>query len=268
MKCSATKNRLSRDRCSLKALKGINFCGRHAKSKSKVIWVPEDTENEPATKIQKIWRGWMVRHFLKLAEHSFDRSGYHNEEELVSLEEKEKQHPMNFFSFLESGKRWWFGLDTIFKLMQEEHPKNPYTNEPFSRGTRKRIRELQDLCWYRRTIKIPQSLHQKAVDLVHILEDETYEPVSYTRFEYMSRTSILSFTENAHQHIEARMLESQTIQRRRHLFVIETCLTKQVTDVHTDFLLFQLLSTLLYILRTTKNKFPLAYIMFGALQQI
>lgn len=268
MKCSATKSRLSKNRCSLKALKGIDFCGKHAKSKSKVIWVPETIESDSATRIQKMWRGWMVRHFLDLAEHSFDRSKFHNEEELVTLEERDRQHPMNFFSFTENGKQWWFGLDTVFKLMQEEHPKNPYTNEPFSRGTRKRIRELQDLAWSRGTVKISDTLHQKAVSLVHLLEDELYEDVSYTRFEYMSRLSIMTFTENVHQHIEARMLESQTVQRRRHLFVIETCLSKQTMDVHIDFLLFQLLSSLLYILRTTKNKFPLAFIMFGALQQM
>ena len=131
MKCSATKSRLSKNRCSLKALKGIDFCGKHAKSKSKVIWVPETIESDSATRIQKVWRGWMVRHFLDLAEHSFDRSKFHNEEELVTLEEKEKQHPMNFFSFTENGKQWWFGLDTVFKLMQEDRPKNPYTNELF-----------------------------------------------------------------------------------------------------------------------------------------
>jgi len=275
MLCSSTRSRLSTTRCSLKALRGIKFCGKHAKSKTKTLWKPDLTEDESATKIQRVWRGWMVRHFLYLAGHSIDYSGHslrrsecHNEEELVTLEDKERQHPLNFFSFVENGKRWWFGLDTMFKLIQETNPSNPYTKEPFSRGTRIRIRELHDLAWYRKLHTTPETLHTKAVALCHILEDILFEEISYTRFEYMSKLSLIIFTSHVHRHIEARSIECASVIRRKHLFVIESCLTKQFQNYHLDFLLFQVISTLLFILRSSKNKFPVSFIIFGGLQQM
>jgi len=276
MKCSSTRNRRTNDRCSLKALKGILFCGKHARSKKKTLWKPETLQSDSATKIQKIWRGYMIRNFLFLAGHSADLHGKtlcrlqcHNEEELVTLESKEKQHPMNFFCVYQSGKLWWFGLDTIFKLMQEDTPKNPYTNEPFSRWTRQHVRELQDIATFRKLCKIPETLHHKAVALAHVIEDETFEEISYTRFEHMSRLSIIEFTAHIHRQLEERVFRSPTTIRRKHLFLIESCIVKQFNlDVHTDFLRFQLISSLLYILRTLKNKFRVAFIIFGGFQYI
>jgi hypothetical protein len=270
MLCSSTKNRQSKDRCSLKAIKGIQFCGKHAKSKTKIIWKPDTLQSDSAVKIQKVWRGWMIRHFLSLAGHSFDRSDCHNEEELVTLEDKGRQHPFNFCSFKENGKRWWFGLDTMFKLLQEQVPTNPYTKEPFSRDTRIRLREVQDIaCWYRRLYKYSETTHIKAIILSQILEDQLFETISYTRFEYMSRLSLINFSGRIHHFLENRVNDSPTTLRRKHLFILDSCITKQfMPDVHTDFLLFQLLSTLLFILRTTRNKFPLSFIIFGALQEM
>lgn len=269
MLCSSTRTRTTKSRCSRKALNGLLFCGKHLKIKKKILWKPETLQVDSATRIQKVWRGWMVRHFLELEGSPLKRTDCHNDEELVTLEERSRQHPLNFFSFIENGKRWWFGLDTIFKLMQVELPTNPFTKQPFSSELRMRVRELQDLCWYRKMFRIPETLHDKAIVLVHLLEDTLYETVSYTRFEYMSRLSLLYFTSDIHRHIEARMIERPSTIRRKHLFILESCLTKQGNpDIHTDFLLYQLLSTLLYLLRTTKNKFPLSFIIFGGLQQI
>lgn len=240
------------------------------------MWVEDTLEHDSAVRIQKVWKGYMIRHFLHLAGHStdlrgtlLDRSTCHNEEELVTLESKERQHPMNFFCVNQSGKLWWFGLDTVFKLMQSEHPKNPYTNEVFSQPVRRHIQELQDLAWFRKILKIPETLHDKAVALARIVADETFEEISYTRFEYMSRLTIIQFTAHVQQQLEERMIQSPSSVRRKHLYIIETCIVKQFNlDVHTEFLRFQLITTLLYILRTLKNKFRVAFIIFGGFHHI
>ena len=267
MLCSSTRNRRSNARCSHKALNGLLFCGKHLKSKNKILWKPETLHVDSATKIQAAWRGRMVRLMLTLAGDPFDRSRCHNEEELVTLEEKGKQHPLNYFSFSENGKVWWFAIDTMFKLMQDAIPVNPYTKQPFTRETRIRIREIHELWWYRQQIKLSETLHDKAIALTHILEEQLFETVSHVRLEFMSRLSILCVSECIHHHLEARVIQSPSSIRRKHLFIIESCIHRQfMIDEDNEFLLFQLLSTLLYILRTTKNKFPLSFIIFGALQ--
>jgi hypothetical protein len=266
MLCSSTKSRTSTDRCSHKALAGLLFCGKHAKTRNKVMWIPPTLETDSATIIQKSWRGWSLRRCLSLAGDPLKRHDCHNEEELVTLEEKNRQDPLNFFSFVENGKRWWFGLDTIIKLMETETPKNPYTNEIISRDTRVRIYELRDLYWFRHMYNSPQTLHNKCIMLSHILEDQIFEKISYTRFEYMSRLTIVFFSSEMHKNLVARWRDKPSQKREKHLFLIESCVAKQYLDVNLDFLLFQLISSLLYMLRTTKNKFPLSFIIFGALQ--
>jgi len=269
MFCRSTKNKKSSERCSYNSLAGMQFCGKHAKVKNPKIWSATNIQSISAIKIQKIWRGFMLTNFLKLSgKGCLKRSLCHNDEELVTFEEKNRQHPLNYFSFKENDRLWWFSLDSAIKLCHQETPTNPYTKEPLSLETRARIHELIDICWYRKLFKMVESAHTKAVMLSQILEEQLFEKISPLQLENMSKLSMIIFTENLRDSLEFRSINSSP-QRRKHLFIIETCLTKQLCPrIEHEFLIFQLLSSILYILKTSKNKFPLCFLILGALHTI
>ena len=260
MSCSSTKNKNSKEKCPCKVLYGLKFCGKHIRVKNKIMWKSENHENESSIKIQKVWRGYMIRNLLSLCgDGILNRKNCHNDEELVTLEEKDKQYPLNYFSFNESGKLWWFGLDTILKLTLEEIPTNPYTKQKFSKETCLRIHELRDLLWYRKLIKLPETLHNRCVLLSHILQDHLYEDISFKRFEYISLISLFIFTNDI----------KRKFTNEKHVYMLTSCINKQLNpEFHLDFLIFQLISTLLYILRSTKNKFETCFKIYGTLQAL
>jgi hypothetical protein len=109
------------------------------------LWV--DIRNQHATglpRIQACVRGWILRNRLKLAGPGvLSRKNLVNDEELVSGNEKERQHPLDYFAFEENSKVWWFSFSSIWKLSaQNFEPSNPYTKEPLSKETRNRIRAI------------------------------------------------------------------------------------------------------------------------------
>lgn len=142
--CSACKNKTSIDRCPNKVLKGLSFCGTHAKSKTRRIWSDVNNLDKPATLIQKIWRGYFIRQWMKLAgEGVLNRKNGHNEEELFSMEGKNSVYPLDYFSFEEKGKLYWFDIRSLAEHgLKDTNPTNPYTREPLSIETRRRLRSL------------------------------------------------------------------------------------------------------------------------------
>jgi len=144
MICSAYKNKTSTDRCSNKCLTGLSFCGTHAKAKTKRIWRDERTLDKQATLIQKLWRGYLIRKWMKLAGPGvLNRKNGHNEEELFSMDGKNSVHPLDYFAFEEKGKIYWFDVRSLAEhCVKDVNPTNPYTREPLSIETRRRMREL------------------------------------------------------------------------------------------------------------------------------
>jgi len=66
-----------------------------------------------------------------------------NDEDLVTCESKDREHPMTYFAFEENGKVWWFSFETIWRWARQSHePVNPYTKVPLSQDTRKRLRGI------------------------------------------------------------------------------------------------------------------------------
>lgn len=71
------------------------------------------------------------------------RKNLTNDEELVTCVEKDRQHPMEYFAFEENGKIWWFSFSSIWIWStQSVQITNPYTKQPLSVETRKRLRSL------------------------------------------------------------------------------------------------------------------------------
>lgn len=104
----------------------------HAHKKDKVVIV------------QSVIRGWMVRNRLRMAGHGvLSRKDLVNDEDLVTYDERDKVHPMDYFSITENGKTWWFRFDTIYQwCLQNPVPTNPYTKTPLSTEARKRLRDI------------------------------------------------------------------------------------------------------------------------------
>jgi len=146
--CISCKNKISDDRCPAKAIKGLTFCGRHAKAKSRRLWHEVHNVDSKLLKIQSVWRGFHLRNRLnKLGKGVLKRSLCHNEDELITMDPVSKIHPFSFFSFEEDGKVWAFEFNALSRIfMSSLVPLNPYTRTPLTHSTRRRIR------WYCRYI--------------------------------------------------------------------------------------------------------------------
>ena len=260
--CESYKNKYSEERCSSKCLKNLRFCGKHSKMKNPRIWILPSKHYESSILIQKIWKGYRIRNLLKLAGPGvLSRKICHNDEELVSMEEKNKQDPFDYFAFEESSKIWWFSIKSLVTWMNES-PTNPYTKQPLSFETRKRLRELYDLNFLKGSIRIQTDVHTKAIILSQIMEENGFSDVNYTIVEYMPRLSLISFTDSLKTRLEIKLNNNKHIL----LKLIQCCANQQYNFyANYDFLIFQIESIILYILRSTKEKFDICFIILGAL---
>jgi hypothetical protein len=140
-KCLSVKRAGSTEPCMANALRGHTLCGRHARMKHPVLW---KSTSKPIVKIQACVRGWLVRRRLWYAGPGvICRKNLANDEDIITCTEKEKVHPMDFFSFVENGKVWWFEFSSLWTwCMRNEEPSNPYTKVPLTSDTRKRLRTI------------------------------------------------------------------------------------------------------------------------------
>ena len=260
--CDSVKSKNSLEKCNLKPLKNLRFCGKHSKMNNPKLWICPNKIYISIIKIQKVWRGYKIRNRLKLGGPGIlNRKICHNDEELYTFEDKNKQDPLNYFAFEENSKVWWFGLDMMIKWAFES-PTNPYTKEPLSIETRKRLRELYDLNFYNGTIKLNNDTHSKCIILSQIMQEEGFDDVNYTRFEYISRLSLVRFTETIIRELEVKLKDP------KHIFInlLGKCLKNQYYfPSNNEFIIFQYTSILIYILRSFKEKFDICFIIMSAL---
>ena len=143
VQCASVKKRGSKDPCTSTALIGHTLCGRHARMKDPELWVAFHP-TPPITKVQALFRGWLVRKRLSHAGFGvLSRKGLANDEDIISFTEKERVHPMDYISFEENGKHWWFEFGSLWTwCMRNYTPVNPYTKVPLKAETRKRLRAI------------------------------------------------------------------------------------------------------------------------------
>lgn len=121
------------------------YCGRHVKIKDVKPWIAwRPILLYHITRVQALWRGYMVRKPLKLAGKGvLNRSICINDDEMITMESKDRLHPHDFFSIEEDGKVWFFDQRTIFQWAQKDLIiRNPYTRTPLSNKDTFRIRTL------------------------------------------------------------------------------------------------------------------------------
>ena len=139
IQCAAVRRRGCNDQCTSRALKGHRMCGRHARAKNAVVW--SHPREDKVIRIQAVLRGWIVRTRLKRAGPGvLSRKNLQNDEDFATYEDR--VHPLEYFSFEEAGKVWWFRFDSLWSwVIRNEVPTNPYTKTPLSADARKRLRD-------------------------------------------------------------------------------------------------------------------------------
>ena len=139
-------------------LKGLMFCGTHARTKSPRLWTVVNEAVPKIIQIQKVWRGYRVRSVLKLAGPGvLNRKICHNDEELVTLDDRYSVSPLDYFAFEENKKVYWFDITSLLEITRSNlYPENPYTRERLDISTRKRLRELCN----RRYIRPPEVIYK------------------------------------------------------------------------------------------------------------
>lgn len=145
-RCASVRKKGSLLQCQAAALRGHTLCGRHARSRTPVLWADvHRSSGRSVEKLQALVRGWLLRRRLLLAGPGvLKRVGLTNDEDLFTCESKDRQDPLDYFAFDEAGKVWWFAFSPFWQWCVRSHaPTNPYTKVPLSQETRQRLWD----CW-------------------------------------------------------------------------------------------------------------------------
>lgn len=155
VRCVSVKKKGSTEQCTARPVLGHTLCGRHARATNVKLW-SDLHKTSSITRFQALYRGWSVRRYLRLCGPGvLRRKDVINDEDLVTMEDKHKQHPFDYFGIEENGKFWWFDFSTIFTWsLQSVEPVNPYSKTPLPMEARKRLREL----WRQKRIRPKDSV--------------------------------------------------------------------------------------------------------------
>jgi hypothetical protein len=235
--CASCKNKTSLEQCPSQAIKGLLFCGKHAKTKVKRLWADVNNGKKHAILLQKVWRGYFIRKRLKLAgEGVLIRKDCHNTEELVTLDDKTKVHPLDYFSFREADKLWWFDVRSLYQILKKStKPDNPYTRQPLSIDTRRRLREV---CRMRKKLGLqnyhdapaPEAfgdlVNEKWLTVCQIIEENGFFDMNHLLFASLNRSQLYVMLNLIQQDLASFACE-HPIGSRRYQYVawLRTCLS-------------------------------------------
>lgn len=231
--------------------------------------------------IQRYWRGYSVRSWLATAGPGvLKRSLCHNTEELVTLDEKTRVSPLDYFSFVETDKVYWFDIRTLAEYcVNKLTPTNPYTRQPLSIDTRQRLRKL---CIRRERRKIPnvhnqilsQTYTQAAettwITVSQILTENGFFDMSHEYFTALNRTQQYIFTVMLQQDMRAWAAEHTSPASRRHRYTywITRILTEYVDGANVDRMSHVLSRVLLTILNDYPDPYPICFIIMSCLHRL
>jgi hypothetical protein len=161
----------------------------------------------------------LVRKFLTLCGPGvLARKDLANDEDIVTCEEKETQHPHEYFSFTENGKTWWFDFGSLWVWASRSfEPSNPYTKVPLSTETRKRLREVWS---YRRrhTLPIPEEsmvFQERLVGRWNVIcqsfVDNGFTDVHPREFLRFSKLNFITAFQILHDDLRNAMRESDPV---------------------------------------------------------
>jgi hypothetical protein len=279
--CASCKNKTSTEQCPSQAMKGLLFSGKHAKTKNKRLWADVNNGNQKATVIQKIWKGYFLRHRLKLAgEGVLKRSACHNTEELVTLDEKEKVNPLNYFSFREADKLYWFDVRSMYHILKRSaRPENPYTRQPLTIETRRRLR---DICRIRKKLEIEnyhdpplpehfsELVDEKWLTVCQIIEENGFFDMNHLLFSSLNRSQMYVLINLIQMDIVAFATE-HSIRSRRYKYIhwMRACITNfEKNRANRLQCSWSVSKVLLSILYDCPENYPICFIIVSALTRL
>jgi hypothetical protein len=254
----------------------MSFCGKHAKSKNPRLWSGISSTVDSATKIQKIWRGWITRYLVDLSgPGTLKRSICHNEEDVITAEET--VHPSNYFSFHEDGKVFWFDIRSIFQIsLGKLQPENPYTRCPLTLDTRKRLKEC---IYYRECRRLPlfhdpmyltdrdKVFEMRWMMISQMLEESLFIDINPMFFIALNRTQIWEFTAFLRNSLMIWARNHNNIHSRRNIYYIwlNSCWRCQTLEISTTKQVCHYLGAcLLKILKDCKRPYDVCFKILSA----
>ncbi len=237
--------------------------------------------DEKVNRIIKVWRGYSVRNQIKLAgPGALSRKRCNNEDELISLDSIAKINPFDYFGFEEAGMIYGFDVRTILTILNENAvPLNPYTRQPFSIETRKRLRSLFG---YRLRHKLPiyhenaipksmnKVLTNRWVQLCQIIEENGFFDINPNLFLGMNRTQLYIFLSMILNDMKTWSAEHKTTPSRRfkYCFWIQNVLNKYQHCQGLNEYSFFVSSILLSILYDSVEPYTVCFIIMSALYRL
>jgi hypothetical protein len=278
--CASCKNKQSNDRCLNHALKGLIFCGVHSRVKNPRIWTQVNGFDSKVVKIQKIWRGYSLRKQLSLAGPGvLKRSLCNNEDELITLESIRLIHPSDYFGFEESGKVYGFDIRSIIDSLHRTGA-NPFTRQPLSIESRKRIRQLYgyrlrhklENYYEHNILKTPDSLLQNRwVQVCQIIEENGFYDIHPNTFVGLNKTQLYIFLNMILNDAQAWAAEHKSSASKRYKYVawIRNAIQKfynRAQPVH--YYSFTVASTLCVLLYDCVDPYNICFIIMSALYRL
>ena len=280
--CASCKNKTSLDQCTSLALKGLLFCGKHIKCRQKRIWSVLNGNNSKAVRIQAIWRGYFVRRKLRLAGPGvLNRSRCHNTEELVTMDDKLKVHPLDYFAFMEADKLYWFDIRSLYQYVRNTpKPINPYTRQPLTLDDRKRLRTL---CQLRKRQGIfnlyaepvysdfSDIVDKKWLDVCQIIEENGFEEVNHLLFASLNKTQLYIFINLIQLDLIAYASEQKppNITRNKYVLWMKTLISKFVKYKYGSLQAsYNVSRALLSILNDSTEPYTLCFIIISAVVRL
>ena len=281
IKCYSCRNKTSEERCENNVIKGLLLCGTHARVKNPRLWKDTNRLDEKITRIQKLWRGFSIRQWMKLAGPGvLNRSVCHNEEELVTFDDKKSVYPLDYFAFREADKVYWFDVRSIVQTsMTKLKPINPYTREPLSIDTRQRLRRLSIKRIYTgiqnvhndlSTMTGDEMINMLWLNVCQIIEENGFFDMSVEYFTSLERVQLYVLQQLIQKDIIAWAAEHKTAhtRRRRYISWIRGLIKEYLDGAHERYLSYLTAKCLLSMLNDYPEQYPICFIIMSALHRV
>lgn len=279
--CASCKNKDSNERCTSKPIKGLILCGKHARVKNIRFWTEVNNVDKGVVLIQKVWRSYVIRKWLKLAGPGvLNRSVCHNDEELVTFDDKKEVHPLDYFAFEEAGKVYWFDIRSLLQnSIDKLKPVNPYTREPLSIDTRKRLRKIAILRDHRKMKNLHSENPEKTstymlsitwISICQIIEENGFSDTNPEYFIALNRTQLFIFINIIKQDLIAWAAGNVSPQSRRKRYIPWTrwLINEYNTGANTNMLSYVTAKYLLAMLNDYPEPYELCFIIMSALYRV
>jgi hypothetical protein len=279
--CYSFQKKLGSERCSLKPLYGSLYCKRHSSQINPRNWFYENNRIEKIIKIQKVWRGFFIRYWLKLAGPGvLNRKICSNDEELFTLDNRNSVNPLWYFSFKENNNIWWFDIRSIWEsTLVKNIPLNPYNRIPLSIETRIRLRKLAYLHLRKshnlhHDDTIDFTIQQKSLrywrQIIQILEENGFYELDPLLFNSMNPTQYFIFLSMLYDDMKVWYNEHGSHESRRNRYIVWTnVVSSQIYNIIDNSYVSLIVSKLLLsILNDCLQNYPMCFMIMSSFYRL